>query len=266
MRFGISTEVVYLQRSHGWYWCHMKLLPSRRVLCTPHSYALCHFMQSHIRQRHRGHALPTVSLPHSYIRATHSQQCHCHTVSYIRATHGVYVVPSVTSKPRTVNSVTATPSVTFKPHTVNSVCVIPSVTSKPHKSTVYVSYRQLHSSHTKSSVCVIPTSKPHTVNSVTVIPSVTSKPHAVTSVCVIPSVTSKPHTVTSVCVIPSVTSKPHRVNSITATPSATIFHWPCMHSVHQFVIYIINFPLMPTSTAMTAFRGTAKLIKAPIKV
>ena len=25
--------VVYLQRWHGW--CHMKLLPSRRVLCTP---------------------------------------------------------------------------------------------------------------------------------------------------------------------------------------------------------------------------------------
>ena len=29
-RFGISTEVVYIQRRHGW--CHMKLLPSRRVL------------------------------------------------------------------------------------------------------------------------------------------------------------------------------------------------------------------------------------------
>ena len=39
----MSTEVVYLQRRHGW--CHMKLLPSRRVLCTP-----CHFMQSHIRK------------------------------------------------------------------------------------------------------------------------------------------------------------------------------------------------------------------------
>ena len=45
-RFWISTEVVYLQRWHGW--CHMKLLPSRRVLCTPYNHAPCHFMQSHI--------------------------------------------------------------------------------------------------------------------------------------------------------------------------------------------------------------------------
>ena len=42
-RFWISTEVVYLQRWHGW--CHVKLLPSRRVLCTPYNYAPCHFMQ-----------------------------------------------------------------------------------------------------------------------------------------------------------------------------------------------------------------------------
>ena len=42
--FWISTEVVYLQRWHGW--CHIKLLPSQRVLCTP-----CHFMQSHIYVR-----------------------------------------------------------------------------------------------------------------------------------------------------------------------------------------------------------------------
>ena len=48
-RFWISTEVVYLQRwRHGW--CHMKLLPSRRVLCTPYNHAPCHFMQSHIRK------------------------------------------------------------------------------------------------------------------------------------------------------------------------------------------------------------------------
>ena len=47
-RFWISTEVVYLQRWHGW--CHMKLLPSRRVLCTPDNHAPCHFMQSHIRK------------------------------------------------------------------------------------------------------------------------------------------------------------------------------------------------------------------------
>ena len=30
----------------------MKLLPSRRVLCTPYSHALCHFMQSHIRKEY----------------------------------------------------------------------------------------------------------------------------------------------------------------------------------------------------------------------
>ena len=36
--------------AHGWHgWCHMKLLPSRRVLCTPYNHAPCHFMQSHIR-------------------------------------------------------------------------------------------------------------------------------------------------------------------------------------------------------------------------
>ena len=40
--------MVYLQRWHGW--CHMKLLPSRRVLCTPYSHAPCHFMQSRIRK------------------------------------------------------------------------------------------------------------------------------------------------------------------------------------------------------------------------
>ena len=45
-RFWISTEVVYLQRLHGW--CRMKLLPSRHVLCTPYNHAPCHFMQSHI--------------------------------------------------------------------------------------------------------------------------------------------------------------------------------------------------------------------------
>ena len=49
-RFLISTEVVYLQRWHGWF--HMKLLPSRRVLCTPYNRAPCQFMQSHIRNVH----------------------------------------------------------------------------------------------------------------------------------------------------------------------------------------------------------------------
>ena len=34
------------QRTGGW--CHMKLLPSRRVLCTPYNHAPCHFMQTHI--------------------------------------------------------------------------------------------------------------------------------------------------------------------------------------------------------------------------
>ena len=38
--------MMYLQRWHGW--CHMKLLPSRRVLCTPYNHAPCHFLQSSI--------------------------------------------------------------------------------------------------------------------------------------------------------------------------------------------------------------------------
>ena len=42
--------MVYLQSRHGW--CHMKLLPTRRVLCTPYNHAPCHFMQSHIRKVH----------------------------------------------------------------------------------------------------------------------------------------------------------------------------------------------------------------------
>ena len=46
--FFISTKVVYLQHWHGW--CHKKLLPSRRILCTPYNHAPCHFMQSHIRK------------------------------------------------------------------------------------------------------------------------------------------------------------------------------------------------------------------------
>ena len=48
-RFWISTEVVYLQRWHGW--CHMKLLPSRRVLCTPQNHASCHSMSRHFRNK-----------------------------------------------------------------------------------------------------------------------------------------------------------------------------------------------------------------------
>ena len=48
--FLISTEVVCLQHWHGW--CHMKLLPSRHILCTPYNHAPCHFMQSRIRNVH----------------------------------------------------------------------------------------------------------------------------------------------------------------------------------------------------------------------
>ena len=35
---------------HGW--CHMRLLLSRRVLCTPYNHAPCHFSQRHIRLVH----------------------------------------------------------------------------------------------------------------------------------------------------------------------------------------------------------------------
>ena len=46
--FWISTKVVKLQRWHGW--CHMKLLPSQCILCTPYNHAPCCLMQSHIRK------------------------------------------------------------------------------------------------------------------------------------------------------------------------------------------------------------------------
>ena len=39
---------MYLQRWHGW--CHMKLLPSWCVPCTPYNHTPCHFMQSHIHK------------------------------------------------------------------------------------------------------------------------------------------------------------------------------------------------------------------------
>ena len=39
-----------LQHWHGW--CYMKLLPSRRVLCTPYNRVPCHFMHSHIPKVH----------------------------------------------------------------------------------------------------------------------------------------------------------------------------------------------------------------------
>ena len=41
---------MYLQRWHGW--CHMNLLSSRRVLCTPYNHAPCHVMQSYICKAH----------------------------------------------------------------------------------------------------------------------------------------------------------------------------------------------------------------------
>ena len=44
-RSGVLTALVY-------GWCHMKLLPSRRILCTPYNHAPCHFMQSHLRKVH----------------------------------------------------------------------------------------------------------------------------------------------------------------------------------------------------------------------
>ena len=42
--------MVYLQRWHGW--CHVKLLPCRRVLCTPHNHVPWHVMQSHLPNVH----------------------------------------------------------------------------------------------------------------------------------------------------------------------------------------------------------------------
>ena len=41
-------------------WCHMKPLPSRRVLCTPYNHAPFHFMKSHI---HKVHACLAVTCP-----------------------------------------------------------------------------------------------------------------------------------------------------------------------------------------------------------
>ena len=53
----LSTEVVYLQRWHGW--CYMKLLPFWRILRTPYNHAPRHFMQiSHIRKVHACCNLP----------------------------------------------------------------------------------------------------------------------------------------------------------------------------------------------------------------
>ena len=63
MCFWISTEVVYLQWWHGW--CHVKLLPSQCIPCTPYNHAPCHFMQSHIC---------IIRKVHAYLAVT----CHLH--------------------------------------------------------------------------------------------------------------------------------------------------------------------------------------------
>ena len=39
-----------LKHWHGW--CHVKLLPSQHVLCTPRSHKPCHFTQSHVSKVH----------------------------------------------------------------------------------------------------------------------------------------------------------------------------------------------------------------------
>ena len=67
-RFLICTEVEYLQHWHGW--CHIKLLPSRRVLCTPYNHAPCHFMQSQIRKVHACCNLPPAQNDRGLVRAT----------------------------------------------------------------------------------------------------------------------------------------------------------------------------------------------------
>ena len=41
---------MFLQHQHGW--CHMKLLPSQCVLCTPYNHTPCHFMQSYTHKMH----------------------------------------------------------------------------------------------------------------------------------------------------------------------------------------------------------------------
>ena len=41
---------MYSQRWHGW--CHMKLLPSRHILCTSYNHVPCHYMQSHVHKVH----------------------------------------------------------------------------------------------------------------------------------------------------------------------------------------------------------------------
>ena len=63
--FWISSEVVYLQRWHGW--CHMKLLPSQHVLCTPYDHTPCHFMEDHICKVHTCLAIYIYAIVHWHI-------------------------------------------------------------------------------------------------------------------------------------------------------------------------------------------------------
>ena len=44
------SDVLVLQCWHGW--CHMQLLSSWHILCTPYNHTPCHFMQSHILKVH----------------------------------------------------------------------------------------------------------------------------------------------------------------------------------------------------------------------
>ena len=83
-RFWLSTEMVYLQRWHGW--CHMKLLPSRRVLCTSYNHAPCHFMQSQIRN----------------VLAYLSVTCHLHFQSpgFLRATSSLHRISNALNRKR----------------------------------------------------------------------------------------------------------------------------------------------------------------------
>ena len=59
-----------LKRWHGW--CHMKLLPFQRVLCTPYNHAPCHFMQ--------------IRKVHAYLAVTFHLHCWQHDRVLLRAT------------------------------------------------------------------------------------------------------------------------------------------------------------------------------------
>ena len=56
VHFWISTEVLYLQRWRGW--CHMKLLPSWHILCTPYNHTLYNPIPSELSGTNLGSAGP----------------------------------------------------------------------------------------------------------------------------------------------------------------------------------------------------------------